>query len=138
MLKVIVPTLNAAADWPRFAPALLQAVQAEQVLIVDSASTDATVQLAQNAGFAVLSISRAEFNHGGTRQRAPVMFPDAEVLVYMTQDAVLAGPNELKNLLAAFEDPKVAAAYGRQLPREEARGIESHARGFNYSSTSQI
>ncbi|WP_213804060.1 glycosyltransferase family 2 protein [Granulicella sp. dw_53] len=138
MLNVIVPTLNAAADWPRFAPALLQCIDPKQVLIVDSDSTDDTVRLAGEAGFAVLSIAREEFNHGGTRQRAAVMVPDAEILVYLTQDAILAGPDELKKLLSAFEDPAVAAAYGRQLPRVGARGIERHARGFNYPPVPQV
>jgi rhamnosyltransferase len=66
------------------------------------------------------------------------MLPGAEILVYMTQDAVLAGPDALANLLAAFDDPQVAAACGRQLPRPGARAIEAHARSFNYPATSQI
>ena len=138
MLRVIVPTLNAAADWPRFASALFQAVRPEQVLIIDSASSDDTVRLAREAGCGILSIARSEFNHGGTRQRAATESPEAEILVFMTQDAVLAGPDELDKLLCAFEDPSVAAAYGRQLPRPGARAIEAHARGFNYPAASQI
>jgi rhamnosyltransferase len=67
-----------------------------------------------------------------------MMLPDVEILVYMTQDAVLVGPDEIKKLLAAFNDARVAAAYGRQLPRVEARAIEAHARGFNYPATSDI
>jgi rhamnosyltransferase len=136
MLSIIVPTLNAMRDWPRFAPALLDCVRPEQVLIVDSASTDRTVELAREAGFAVCSIAKAEFNHGGTRQRAAAMLPDAEILLYLTQDAVLAGPDEVKKLLAAFENPRVAAVYGRQLPRVEAGAIEAHARLFNYPAVS--
>jgi rhamnosyltransferase len=131
MLRVIVPTLNAAADWPRFAPALLACVRPDHVLLVDSESTDGTVALARQAGFSVCSISRAEFDHGGTRQRAAGMLPEAEILVYLTQDAVLAGPDEFKKLLTAFNAPQVAAVYGRQLPRIGAGAIEAHARGFN-------
>lgn len=132
MLRVVVPTLNAAADWPRFASALLACVRPDQVLLVDSESSDETVHLARNAGLAVCSVARAEFNHGGTRQRAASVCTEAEILVYLTQDSVLAGPQELKRLLSAFDDPQVAAAYGRQLPRIGAGAIEAHARGFNY------
>lgn len=137
-MNVIVPTLNAAKDWSLFAPALLACVRPEQVLIVDSDSTDGTAQLARDAGFTVCSISRAEFNHGDTRQRAALMLPNAEILVYMTQDAVLADPQALSTLLAVFDDPRVAAAYGRQLPRAGAKSIEAHARGFNYPATSNV
>jgi len=138
MVKVIVPTLNAANDWAQFAPALLACVRPEQVLIVDSESTDRTVDLAQAAGFQVCSLPRADFNHGGTRQKAAEMLPDAEILVFMTQDAVLAGPDALANLVTAFDDPHVAAACGRQLPRPGAKAIEAHARNFNYPATSEV
>jgi rhamnosyltransferase len=138
MLNVIVPTLNAAKDWPLFAPALLACVQPEQVLIVDSASTDGTVELAREAGFRVCSIERVNFNHGNTRQQAAAMLPNAEILVYMTQDAVLAGPDELSKLLTAFDDIRIGAAYGRQLPRKGAGAIEAHARGFNYPVASEV
>jgi rhamnosyltransferase len=138
MLKVIVPTLNAGKDWSLFAPALLACAQPEQVLIVDSESTDGTVELALAAGFQVCKVIRAEFNHGGTRQMAAEMLPDAEILVYMTQDAVLAGPNAIADLVATFADPQVGAACGRQLPRPRANAIEAHARSFNYPATSVV
>jgi rhamnosyltransferase len=138
MFKVIVPTLNAAKDWPMFARSLLGSVVPDQVLIIDSESTDDTVSLAARAGFQVCSTPRSEFNHGGTRQRTVEMFPDAEILVFLTQDAVLEGDGALASLLTPFTDRTVGAAYGRQLPRPGARAIEAHARSFNYSAHSEI
>ena len=137
-IAVVIPTLNAAADWPQFAPALLTCVAPDQVLVIDSSSTDGTVELAQGAGFHVHTIVRAEFNHGGTRQLAAELLPEAEVLVYLTQDAILATPNTIATLCKVFTDPEIAAAYGRQLPRQGANPIESHARLFNYPPTSSI
>lgn len=127
MFNVIIPTLNAAKDWPLFVPALLACARPEQVLIVDSESTDGTVELARTTGFRVCSVLRTEFNHGGTRQMAADMLPNAEILVYMTQEAVLSGPNALADLVAAFADPQVGASCGRQLPRPGA-GISRHMR----------
>jgi rhamnosyltransferase len=135
---VIVPTLNAAPYWPRFAAALHACVGRGQVLIVDSSSTDGTADMARAEGFQVCSIPRAEFNHGGTRQMAAEMLPDAEVLVYLTQDAVLAEPHSISVLLRAFDDPNVGVAYGRQLPRPGADPIEAHARLFNYPRASNV
>jgi rhamnosyltransferase len=106
--------------------------------VIDSSSDDGTVELARSAGFAVQSIARAEFNHGRTRQMAAELFPNAEILVYLTQDAVLATPDSLAKLLRAFDSPQTGAAYGRQLPRPEAGPIEAHARLFNYPAESNV
>jgi rhamnosyltransferase len=138
MFTVIIPTLNAAKDWQFFAPSLLACARPEQVLLMDSESTDGTPELARAAGFRVSSVRRAEFNHGGTRQMAADMVPDVELLVYMTQDAVLVGPDALDKLLAPFSDPLVAAVCGRQLPKANAEAIEAHARHFNYPATSEV
>jgi rhamnosyltransferase len=134
----IVPTRNAAKDWPQFAPALIACIPPEQVLIVDSESTDGTVELARMAGFRVHSVPRSEFNHGATRQLAADLLPDAEILIYLTQDAVLSSPAALDNLVSPFKDPQIGAACGRQLPRVGAGCVEAHARHFNYPATSEI
>lgn len=138
-IHVVVPTFNAARDWPAFVPALLSCgIRPDQVLIVDSESTDGTTELARAAGFEVVSILRADFNHGGTRQMAADKLAHAEILVYLTQDAVLASTDAIELMLAVFDDPLAAAAYGRQLPRREAGAIEAHARTFNYPTTSEM
>jgi rhamnosyltransferase len=135
---VIVPTLNAASEWPRLTQAIsAQGIAPRQVLIVDSESTDGTPDAARRCGYRVEEISRAEFNHGGTRQWALQFFPNAEIVVFLTQDAIPASYDSLKKLLAVFDDPTVAAAFGRQLPRESAGPIEVHARLFNYPPISQ-
>jgi rhamnosyltransferase len=131
---VVVPTLNAARDWPQFAPALLKAISADRVLIVDSSSVDGTPDLARSAGFRVRTIAPAEFDHGGTRQSAVELLSDVDIIVFLTQDAVLEGPGSIHALLEPFNDPTVAVAFGRQLPRADATPIETHARLFNYPS----
>ncbi|MFT4114371.1 glycosyltransferase [Silvibacterium sp.] len=137
--SVIVPTLNAASEWPAFSRALLACVEPKQILIVDSSSNDNTAELARQAGFRVLEIARSEFNHGGTRQWAAEQVSDkVEFLVYLTQDAILASPDAIANILAPFGDPQVAAVCGRQLPHIGAGPIESHARLFNYPEHSSV
>ncbi|WP_058186748.1 glycosyltransferase [Terracidiphilus gabretensis] len=138
MFRVIVPTLNAAGDWPRFSQSLLENVEANQVLVLDSESTDGTQNLVLNAGMELRTIKRAEFNHGATRQYGAEVASDAEVLVYLTQDAVLASPDAIRRLLAVFQDSEVGAVYGRQLPRPGAGAIEAHAREFNYPRISNM
>ncbi|MBB5342217.1 glycosyltransferase family 2 protein [Tunturibacter empetritectus] len=135
---VVVPTLNAAEGWSRLTPLLLESIAADRVLILDSSSTDETVNLADAAGFRVHTIARSEFNHGGTRQLAAELLPDAEILVFLTQDIELAQFDAIRWLLKAFTDPDVAAAFGRQLPRRGATPIEAHARFYNYPAQSGV
>jgi len=134
-----LPTLNAAATAQAFLAALNgQSFADVERLLVDSSSTDGTPELFAAAGFRIHGIPRTEFNHGTTRQLAVELCPDADIIVFLTQDAILANPVSLQCLLAAFNDPYVGAAYGRQLPAQDASPIASHARLFNYPPVSRI
>jgi rhamnosyltransferase len=130
---ICIPTLNARATWPEFAAALKgQTAKPSEILIIDSESVDGTAELAAQDGFHVIGIARRDFRHGATRQLAAEIAADCDVIVYLTQDALLTSRHAVADLLRAFEDPMVGAAYGRQLPRKSAGPIETHARLFNY------
>ena len=136
-LCVCIPTLEASAIWKQFWSSLeAQTLRPSEVIVIDSASTDGTAELAKDCGCRVISISRADFRHGGTRQQAAELARDADVIVYLTQDSILANANALERLVSAFNDSSVGAAYGRQLPRPGATAIEAHARLFNYPPVS--
>jgi rhamnosyltransferase len=136
---MVVPTCNAKKHWKALSGGLrLQGLSADQILIVDSSSDDGTRELAEAEGYQVVRIDRCDFNHGGTRQLALGLVPWANLVVYLTQDAILATAGSLDLLLSAFEDRRVAAAYGRQLPRLGAGPIEAHARLFNYPPESGV
>jgi rhamnosyltransferase len=135
---IVVPTLNAARNWPKFVSALLACESPARVLVLDSSSTDGTAQMACASRIQVHIIPRSSFSHGGTRQLAVELLSDAEILVFLTQDAVLASSDAIDKLLVSFADPDVAAAFGCQVPRPEATPIEMHARLFNYPTQSSI
>lgn len=125
--------------WDEFMRSLrAQTLLPLEVFVLDSSSTDDTADLARRDGCRVVTVPREEFRHGGTRQRAAELAADADILVYLTQDSILANPNALVNLIAAFGDPTVGAAYGRQLPRPGSSPIEAHARLFNYPPVSSV
>jgi rhamnosyltransferase len=138
-VAVVIPTCNARKYWTALSTGLrLQGLPPSQVLIVDSSSSDGTRELAAQEGYQVFRIDHRDFNHGGTRKLAVDLVPWASVVVYLTQDAVLATPDSIDLLLSAFDDRNVAAAYGRQLPRLVAGPIEAHARLFNYPAKSEV
>jgi rhamnosyltransferase len=137
-VSVVIPTLNAGPYLSALLPALaMQGLDPAQFLIVDSESNDDSPAAFRAFGATVVGIERRTFNHGGTRQRAVEMRPDAEIVVMLTQDAIPQTHDAILRLVAAFADPGVGMAYGRQMPRTVARGIERHARLTNYPPQSE-
>lgn len=76
-------------------------------------------------------LKKRDFDHGGTR-RAAAALSDAEIMVFMTQDAVPKDSRLIENLVKALEQKKVGAAYGRQLPAPDCNFLERYTRSFNY------
>jgi rhamnosyltransferase len=110
----------------------------DECLIVDSGSSDESAAVFRAAGLKVLGIPPSEFNHGRTRQMCVNMASDAGIIIFLTQDAFFVDQVALERLIHSFEDEKVGAAYGRQLPRNGASLVEAHARHFNYPPESRI
>ena len=138
-VAVIIPTLNGGEMLLRCFDVLRQQIpKPDCVLIVDSGSTDGTDKATDEAGYELMRIAKGAFDHGGTRQVAAERLAGFDVLVYLTQDAVLASPNALARLVAPFADSQVGTTYGRQLPRPGANAIEAHARLFNYPPHSNL
>jgi rhamnosyltransferase len=140
---VIVPVLNAEHETQAFLAALRQQTIAPDIfLVIDSSSIDRSAEIFADAGARVHIIPRSEFNHADTRQMAVdmalEMLNDIDIAVFLTQDAVLAAPDSLELLLAAFEDLQIGIAYGRQLPRAGADTLESYVRLFNYPGRSEV
>lgn len=134
---VVIPTFNAEPLWESLRFQLdRQGLAPEQILIIDSSSTDGTLGLAKSAGYQCITIPQSEFNHGRTRQSGCDHLDWADILIYLTQDALPADPGSFATLCKVFEDSQVGAACGRQLPRPGANAIERHARLFNYPESS--
>ena len=135
-----VPTFNAGESWLDWLACLqTQSWQPQQTLVIDSSSSDATPALARQAGLSVMSIDKARFNHGGTRQYAVEQLADFDSIIFLTQDALLHTPDALKTIIQALHaQPDIGAVYGRQLPHHGAKPIEAHARLFNYPAQSAL
>lgn len=136
--RIIVPVRNGGARWREAAAALREALPDPSVAaVVDSGSSDGSDGVAVESGFEVERIDPRTFNHGRTRQMAVERFCEGrEFAVFLTHDAVLEGRESLAELLSAFRDPQVGAAYGRQLPHRRAGPFEAHMVLFNYGTES--
>jgi rhamnosyltransferase len=91
---------------------------AVQVLVIDSGSTDATLDIvADFPEVELVQIPNTEFGHGRTRNLAANLAAGRYV-VYLTHDAVPATDRWLYEILQPFTlNPRVAAVMGKQVPR---------------------
>lgn len=138
-VALIIPIYNAEQDIPKLLPAIMsQSLQPDHILVIDSSSTDRSRQLLAPFPVKIHTIEKQHFDHGGTRKLATQLI-DADIYIYLTQDAIPADNNAFKNLLATLlSDEKIACAYGRQLPKSDATPVSAHLRLFNYPLMTQI
>ena len=133
-ISVIIPTLNAEHEIDGLLIALEhQSIQPVDILIVDSASEDKTIELVrQHKRVRLLKIDRQDFNHGTTRDMA-LRESRGDFVCFFTQDAVPVSDDYLERLVAPMlDDSDIALVSGRQLPKADARRFEQLVRGFNY------
>ena len=85
----------------------------------------------------ISKIKPERFDHGGTRHEG-AMQSHADIIIYMTQDAMPVNEYLIEELVKAFDNEKIAAAYARQLPNSKCNVIERYTRAFNYPEQSRI
>ncbi|RDU22147.1 glycosyltransferase [Anaerosacchariphilus polymeriproducens] len=83
----------------------------------------------------VFHLFKKDFDHGAVRAEAALK-SKADIILFMTQDAVPKNKYLVENLIKAFDDNDVGAAYARQLPRINCKMIEAYTRNFNYPGNS--
>ena len=127
-LSVVIPTRNGVATLP----ALLDSLECQQVelcteiVVVDSGSTDGTLDLVRHRVDRVVTIPAREFDHGLTRNRG-IEASRGELVVLTVQDALPASPTVLQALAAPLlSDSRVAGSFARQEPREDASALTRH------------
>lgn len=133
-VSVIIPTLNAECFIGALLERLLsQTVKFNEIVIIDSESTDKTVEIAKSyAGVTVFNVERKNFNHGGTRDVA-IQKTTGDIILCLTQDALPVDECYAANLIAPFvEDETIAMSSGRQIARDDAPVTEKLNREFNY------
>jgi len=88
------------------------------VIVVDSGSTDRTLEIIRGYDVKLLEIPPEQFDHGLTRQFGAER-GTGEFVVTIVADAAPVGETWLANLLKPFaEDAKIAGVYGGQIARE--------------------
>jgi rhamnosyltransferase len=139
LVSIVLPTKNGAASLP----ALLDAVSAQrvdfefEVIVVDSGSTDGTVDLLRPRVQRLVAIAPAQFDHGLTRNLG-IEHAEGELVVLMVQDAVPASDTWLDALTAPLRsDERIAGVFARQRARDDASVITRYYHDRWIASSSQ-
>jgi rhamnosyltransferase len=133
---VVIPVKNAGRMMSR----CLDSVFAQryepgyEVVVVDSGSTDGTLDVLSRYPVRLFTIPPEEFNHGGTRNYGASV-ARGEFIVFITQDAIPAGECWLSNLLAPFDlDPDIAGCFGRHVAHDDADPIDARSMDRHFSN----
>lgn len=120
-VSIVIPTKNAGVLFQKTVDGIRrQKYEGDiELVVIDSGSTDRTLEIATHYKAAVMSIPPEEFDHGLTRNRA-IEKTSGEIVVLMSQDAVPGDQYLIRNFVAAFNNEKVAGAYARQIPWDDA------------------
>ncbi len=112
-------------------------IDAAEVILIDSGSTDRTLEIAAAYPLRLERIPPEEFGHGRTRNLG-ARIARGRLLVYLPQDATPIGQDWLENLLAPFADPAIAGVYCRQVPRPGASAMEAFFLGHTYPARYEV
>ena len=107
------------------------------IVVVTRSENKALPDLQNYPGLIIHAIEPEEFDHGRSRNLG-MSYSDADFVIMMTQDAVPESTDFALELLKAFDDEKVVAAYARQLAREDAKPEEFYTRAYHYPETSAV
>lgn len=115
-----------------------QSVPAGRIILMNTEKEYFPAELPERyEGLEVHHVTRAQFDHGGTRDQGMRM-SHADVVICMTQDAMPANRELFAQLLSPFASGDVWAAYARQLPAKDCSEIERYTRAFNYPKEDRI
>lgn len=137
-IGIVIPTYQAARHLPSCLPPLIASPLKPKILVIDSSSSDGTIEIARSMGVETLVIPKNEFNHGLTREKGRKHLHETEITVMITQDAYPASSRMLESLVSPLLEGKASISYARQLPHSDANFLARFARHFNYPAKSHI
>lgn len=97
-----------------------------ELIVVDSGSTDGSQDLIRAARPAhFVQITPAEYTPGRVLNHG-MRLARADTAIFLNADATPQGPEWLRPLVEALAHPRVAACFGRQIPRPDCRAVFAH------------
>lgn len=119
-LSIIIRTLNEE----KFLPECLKKIREQhhigcvEIIVVDSGSTDNTINIAKGYGAKVIKISKSEFTFGRSLNLGCAV-SSSDILVLLSAHCIPFDDDWLHNLVTPIIEGKSEYVYGKQIPREK-------------------
>ena len=116
MVSVVIPVKNGDIWLNHVIPAILsqELDGGLEVILIDSGSTDNTLNIISNYPVKLIRIEPGTFNHGTTRNMGAGL-AKGKYVVMTVQDAKPVSRRWLKTLMEGFTDDNVAGVCGQQI-----------------------
>lgn len=120
-ISIIIRTLNEAVHLP----SLLSSIKSQkckfshEVVLIDSGSTDNTLEIAKKFHCRITHIKKKDFSFGRSLNRG-IDFSNGKYLVFISGHCVPQNEKWLENLVIPIADQKAQLTYGRQLAGKDS------------------
>jgi len=136
--SIVIRTLNEGKNLEK----VLQGIHNQnyknwEIVLVDSGSTDRTLELAEKYGARIFYIPSNEFTFGRSLNQG-CLEALGEYLVFVSGHVWPVTNNWLRNLVEPFQEPSVAMVYGRQRGTSDSRLSELHDLQRQFGPVTQI
>ncbi len=114
LCSIVIRSFNEEKHLGRLLDGILQqSVQDYEIILVDSGSSDGTINLARRYPVQVVHIQPEDFSFGRSLNMG-IEAAQGEYIVIASAHVYPVYPDWLERLLAPFTDPKIALSYGKQ------------------------
>ncbi len=120
-VSVVIPTKNGGEDFRRVLATIAnqKGFRRVETIVVDSGSTDKTVELAEQFGAKIIKILPEEFSHSYARNLG-ASYASGEYLLFTVQDALPPSDSWLYELFRVIKSNDVVAVSCAEFPWESA------------------
>jgi rhamnosyltransferase len=127
LVSIIMRSFNEAWALKETLPALeAQDYRNWELIVIDSGSTDGSVDLLRKANPRhFIQIQPHEYNPSRVMNHG-MQLAASEFGIFLNADATPQGANWLRPLVKALQDPRTAAAFGKQIPRPNCQAVFAH------------
>lgn len=129
-ISIIIRALNEA----KYLPECLQKISEQnymgdlEVILVDSGSTDATVEIAAGYGCKLVFITKQDFSYGKSLNMGCAA-SEGDILVILSAHCIPVDGDWLRNLIDPLLKGEASYSYGKQITRD---GVSRYSEGIVY------
>jgi rhamnosyltransferase len=133
--SIVILTKNAGKEFKKVLDMVFNQKYDKQfeVIVIDSGSTDGTLEIAKQYPVRIHRIKPEEFGHGTTRNLG-VRLSKGKYVCFLVQDALPKNEIWLIEMVKSLREKGVAGVYSRQIPKKGTTPMETFFLNDKYKS----